>query len=475
MQTTTPVADASAHDPSLAAERAAAEQILAAVKAGTAPSHGLTLVAVGRLGPAAYSHWRLGNGAQIVLLPDQTSGLVAYHSWFRVGSAFEEVGHTGLAHLLEHLMFKGSKSFRAGTFDRVLERMGSSPNAATWLDWTMYHQTVLPESIAQVAAMEADRLLGLRLGPASFASELDVVRSERREAVDNDPEGRLEELFAKMMWGRDVGYGHPTLGRATDLRKARLVDVKAFYARWYRPATLTLVLVGGFETSATLQALVAAYGPLQATAPAPDPARPAASTLRSGQREVSVDLGSERLIVGWRGLPGDHPDHPALVLLGEILGNADSARLDDALVDDARLAAEVSVDTTGLARGGSLEIRVQLRPGRRADDALARIDAELGALLGPRPPTEAELAAARNRLRVERFAGLSGVDGRAEALGHAAASFGDPAQAQRWWRQVEAVDLAAVRRVAAQILAGTPRAVLIGRARSPGPAVEAPR
>ena len=438
---------------------------------GAAP-HGLELLGAGRFGAFRFTHWRLGNGLQIVLLPDPTARLLAYHTFFRVGSAHEEIGHTGLAHLLEHLMFKGSKSYRAGTFDRVLERMGSSPNAATWLEWTMYHQTLLPEALAQVAAMEADRLLGLRLGKAGFESELDVVRSERREAVDNDPEGRLEELFARMLWGQGVGYGHPTLGRAKDLRGATLADVRAFYARWYQPATATVVLAGALEPAAALQTLVQAYGPLQTSVPAPALARVATGALRGGQREVSVDLGSERLLVGWRGLPGDHPDQAAVALLAEVLGNADAARWTHDLVDETRLAADVDVDALGLAGAGTFELRVRLRPGKRAEDALARVDAILTSMLGDAPITEAELAAARNRLRAERYASLAGVDGRAEVLGVAVASFGDPRVAEAWWRRVEAVDLATLRRVATSLLRGTPRAVLIGRARAATPAVE---
>lgn len=440
------------------------EQVLISLQKQGMTTHGLVLEGSSHFGAWPMSRWRLANGLRILLLPDPSSRLVAFHTWVGAGSADEVAGKTGLAHLLEHLMFKASANFPAGTFDRVLERMGSSPNAATWLDWTMFHQTIVPEAIAEVAAMEADRLARLALTVPAFAAELDVVRAERREAVDNDPDGQLEELFARCMWGGDVGYGHPTLGSAADLRAMSVDDARGFYAHWYAPGNVVVVLAGAVDITRDLGLLAAAYGGLPASS-APIPARAPVAAIVATRRDVTVDLATDRLLVGWRAPAGDSVDQPALALLAELLGNADSARFDRALVDVGRIATGVDVDAIGLARAGTLEIRVVLRPGRRGEQALTALDAEISALLGARPITALELAAARNRMLMARYASLDGVDGRAEVVGAAAVTFGDPRIAETWWRGLLAVNLDDVQRVAHTVFGAAQRVVVVGSAR----------
>ena len=460
-----------------AAARATAllQQFATGSDGATVPLHGLRLIdARAAMGGVIY-RFALANGLQLVLLPDDKARLVAFHTWVRVGSAHEEAGKTGLAHLLEHLMFKASARFPAGAFDRVLERMGASPNAATWLDWTMYHETIVSDALATVAAMEADRLCFLKLNDAALRSELDVVRSERREVVDTDPEGKLEEAFSAALWGKGIGYGHPTVGRGPDLRKLALPDVLGFYRKWYRPGRVAVVLVGAVDLVRDLPILARIYGPLPAqgevTADAPGAAVDVAPfEVQARPLEVKLDAGADRLLVGWRAMPGDHVDHPVLTLLAELLANADVARLGRALIEDGRLAVDVDLDAPSLARGGALELRVRLRPGIAAETALARIDAEIAALAGDRPLTEAELAGARNRLRAARLAQMVTVDGRAEAIGHDFAAFEEPSLSEAWWRRVETATLADVRRVAIEVLRVDRRAVVIGRAARGGAA-----
>ena len=465
---------AAAGDRDAATRVTALVQTLATQADGTAaPLHGLRLVdARAALGGVVY-RFALDNGMQLILLPDEKAKLVAFHTWVRVGSAHEHSGKTGLAHLLEHLMFKASARYPAGAFDRVLERMGASPNAATWLDWTMYHQTIVSDALATVAAMEADRLCFLKLNDAALRSELDVVRSERREVVDNDPEGKLEEAFSAALWGKGIGYGHPTVGRGPDLRKLTLPDVLAFYRKWYRPGRAAVVLVGAIDLARDLPILAGVYGALPAQidgAAALDAQAADVVAFEPQPRplEVKLDAGADRLLIGWRAMPGDHVDHPVLALLSELLANADVARFDRALIEDGRLAVDVDLDGPSLARGGALELRVRLRPGISAETSLARVDAEIAALAGERPLTEAELAGARNRLRAARLAQMITVDGRAEAIGHDFAAFEEPTLSEAWWRRVETASLADVRRVAAEVLRADRRAVVIGRAARAG-------
>lgn len=424
----------------------------------------LQLQAVLPFGAGYVQHWQLGNGLQVLLAPDPAVPVVAVHTWLRVGSAWEVPGHTGLAHLLEHLMFKSTKTRPAGTFDRVLEQMGASANAATWLDWTYYHETVPPQHVVQVLELEADRLTQLDLTPLAFKSELAVVKNERREHVDNDADGLLDEALHAEVYGNHA-YGHPIIGTAADLDSVTLLDVQTFYKAHYAPDRAVLVLAGDIDPGKLMPEIVRMYGHLAAAGLRKEP-KVVKLPEKAGQIGVIVDAGAARLAVAWRTPSGDHPDHAALAVLTEALWNADSARLQRRLLHGKPLAAEVHAHLTETRGPGLLDLRVVLLPGLKAKEALTVLDAGL-ADLAERPPTEQELNGARNRLRMHHFRELTGVDGRAEALGLALATFGDPGHHARWWQAVEAVTVADLQRVAKTWLAPARRVVVLGEIEKP--------
>ncbi len=438
----------------LAAVQRGADQLAHSVDAAQA-----TLVGVVPLGQSGVQQWRLANGLTVLIAPDPAAPLVAVHTWVRVGSADEVVGKTGLAHLLEHLMFKATRQHAAGVFDRTLEQMGASANAATWLDWTYYHESVPPQHLATVLELEADRLQHLDLTPVGCRSELEVVRNERRETLDDDPDGRMAVALYQAAYGTHP-YGHPVIGESADLGAIQRSDIEAFYRAYYLPQRAGLILTGAVDPSVALPLLIKQYGGWSGTSTAQQTVLPKVSQP-PGQVELPIEASAERLAVAWRVPAGDHRDHAALAILVEVLANAESARWSRTLVHEVRLADAVDMHLSETRGPGLLELHVILQPGKKSADALAEVD-RLLADLHAHPPTEAEVRGAKNRLRMAYFREMTGVDGRAEALGINWATFGDPGRAQSWWQAVAEVAVADVGRVADTWLVPSGRAVVRG-------------
>ena len=154
---------------------------------------------------------RLENGLEVVLVADHSAPVLAYQTWFRVGSRHERRGQTGIAHLFEHLMFNQTETLAAGEFDRLLESVGGETNAATWVDWTYYKNSVPASQLALVTRLEAERMHRLTLEVEQVESEREVVLNERRFRVDDDVEGFLAEELFRLAFTRHT-YHHPTLG-----------------------------------------------------------------------------------------------------------------------------------------------------------------------------------------------------------------------------------------------------------------------
>ncbi len=424
----------------------------------------LRLRSVLPFGAGVVEHWQLANGLQVVLAVDTQVPVVAVQSWLSVGSADEVAGKTGLAHLFEHMMFKSTQTRPAGTLDRVLEQMGGSANAATSLDYTFFQETVPSDHVAAVLEMEADRLVNLDLTAAAFRSELSVVRNERREVVDNDPDGQIDETMSELAWGAHP-YGHPVIGTEKDLAGLTVTDARQFYQTHYAAGQTLLVLVGGFDPGALLTEIIQYYGNLPQGVASQRPT----ATLPTGaaQRALAIDAGAERLAVAWRLPPGDHADMAALDVLTEMLANGDSTRLAHALLYDKPIASHASADLNDSRLGSLLQIHVTLLPGQLAKEALARVDATIKALNGAEPMTAAELGAAKNRLKMAHFSALTSVDGRAEQLGHFLTGYGSLQPLLRFSTDVEAVTVADVQRVAAKYLVADRRIVVLGEMAPP--------
>ena len=436
--------DAAAHRPEapMTPLQAAQQRQKRLQEAGIAD---LTLLEAVPFGPGGVERWRLANGLELVIAADAHAPVVAVHTWVKVGSADETAGHTGLAHLFEHLMFKGTIRHPPGAFDRLLEQHGASANAATWLDWTMYHQVVPPAHLAQVLDLEADRLANLQLTQLALRAELEVVRNERMEVVDNHPDGQMDEAVWLAVFGTGP-YGHPTLGLASDLSRVTLTQARDFYRAYYAPGNAALVLVGAVDVDAAIKAVVASHGALPAR---PTPPRAKAIPVGSKvSRVVAIDSASARLAMVWPTVALDHPDHPALAVLAELLAGADSTRLHRALVDGTQLASHVSCDQTDLRLTGALEVRVALRPGKTAAQAESAVHALVAELLGAHPVSDAEVSGARNRMNTDELREIASVDSRADLLGHTWATVGSLAGHAAWKQRLAGLQATDIQRAA---------------------------
>lgn len=202
---------------------------------------------------------RLSNGLRVVLVEDHTVPTVSYQSWFKVGSRDEKLGLTGLAHLFEHLMFKGTDRHGPKAFFELLESRGAEVNAFTTRDYTTYYVNTVPALLDQIIELESDRMTGLKLDDATLGSEKLVVLEERRLRIDNQPAGLMQEAIWALAFRRHA-YHWPVIGIPEDVLAATPAQIRDFYRRFYHPGNATLVVVGDFKASELLSKIKKAYG-----------------------------------------------------------------------------------------------------------------------------------------------------------------------------------------------------------------------
>src|SRR5262245_22592920 len=219
------------------------------------------------------SHFTLPNGLEVVVIPDHRTPVVTHMAWYKVGSADETPGKSGLAHFLEHLMFKGTAKNPAGRFSQWLATVGGQENAFTSSDYTGYFQRIAKEYLPTVMEFEADRMTGLVLTDDNVLPERDVVLEEHNMRVGNSPEGRIGEQVAAALY-LNHPYGRPVIGWRQEVEKLNREDALAFYRRFYTPGNAVVVLAGDV-TGDSVKALVEkTYGKVDRVADVPPRARP---------------------------------------------------------------------------------------------------------------------------------------------------------------------------------------------------------
>lgn len=397
----------------------------------------------------------LPNGVTAILWPEPRDTVVSVQIWVRTGSSDEVAGKTGLAHMLEHLMFRGTERVPDGEFDRRMEALGASINAATWLDFTAYTATAPPESLAEILALEADRFAGLALTPAVFSAERSVVANERRQVVEADPVARLHEtLFARTLGGSN--YAWPTIGFSEDIAGYELDDVLAFHRRHYAPSRLAVVVCGCATESEMLAAIGASFGAL---AEREAPARHfTAPTIAACDDVMPLPVSSARVSLAWQCPPRTDLRHAAWTLFNEVLCGGESSRLPARLEMNDRSVLDVSSQLGAHAHTAMFNVEATLRARVRPASVVAAIDDEI-ARLASEGPTPRELNAARMRMRTQDATALATTSSRADWAGESWVVAGDPLQSFRLADAVAALDIDDVRAVARE-LAAAPRVVL---------------
>src|SRR5690348_8673388 len=270
--------------------------------------------------------YRLDNGLGLIAAVDRRAPIVALQTWFRVGSRHERPGATGMAHLFEHLMFGQTENLPPGEFDRLVERTGGESNAATWVDWTYYRLSLPTRDLALGVRLEAERMQHLVLEHTPVEAERDVVTNERRERVEDDVDGWLDEQLMALAF-QVHPYRWPTIGWMEDIRALPLDEIRAFYRTWYAPNNATLVVVGDFDEADLLEKVAATYGAIPpAVMPAiTDPLEPAQKGERV--RRAAKPIATDRLLCGYRAPGQADPDWAVLEIISTLLAGSPSARL----------------------------------------------------------------------------------------------------------------------------------------------------
>lgn len=405
-------------------------------------------------------HFMLDNGLEVLLESDHFAPLVSFQSWFRVGTVNEGSFRNGIAHLFEHLMFKGTKRFLHQEFDRLLEEAGAQNNAATWLDWTFYYENLPAEALVLAFDLESDRMQNIILNAEQLESERDVVRSERRYRVDNDPDGRIEEaLFSRLFPNHP--YGRPTLGNFEDIDAISLEECLRFYHLFYQPSNAILVVVGDCTFEKAVELCLTRYGVI-ASIPVPDDPIPTPLEPVAGVTEIDVDVNSDRLRMGWLTVPAGSSDAVALDVANEILFSNESSRVFRKLIDELPIASDVDGTSEPMRLAGTFIVDVTINEGEKAEDAIAVVLDEL-ARLAADGPSAIELKRACNHLEASFLRSMVTVGSRATQLGIWHVTTGDYRQLYNFVRDVTMVDVDMVRSVVARYLVPSRAVSIVAR------------
>lgn len=369
--------------------------------------------------------YRLGNGLRLRLLVDRSAPVLSYFTWFGVGSRHEKPGKTGLAHLFEHLMFNETESLKAGEFDRKLEENGAESNAATWVDWTYYYESLPADRLGLAIKLESDRMAHLVLREPQVASEKEVVANERRYRVEDDVEGAASELLYKTAFTVHP-YHWPTIGWMEDIHDFSPEDCAAFYRTFYAPNNALLVIVGDVREKDVLTKVRDAYGAIPSAAIPPEDTHPEPPQLEERRVTIKKPTATEKLFIGYQGPALGDADHAHLTLVNEILFGGRASRLHRAMVIDEEVASDLRGWVSTFRDPGLYEMHVTARPGKTAADVesilareLQRITTEL--------VTEDELTRAQARLELSNLQSLETMSGKAEQIGFYETVLGDAA------------------------------------------------
>jgi zinc protease len=290
----------------------------------------------------------------VIVLPSSRAPIITQMIWYHVGSCDEVPGKSGIAHFLEHLMFKGTPSVPAGEFSKIVARVGGSDNAFTSYDYTAYFQTIASDQLEMVMRMEADRMANLIVVEKELLPERDVVLEERRQRTDNQPAALLDEVTREALYGRQ-GYGIPVIGFPQEIRQLGVADAKAWYDRHYAPNNATLIIAGDTSEDTVRKLADKYYAPV---ARKDVPARTRSSAFGAGlprtverrdRRVAQPEWSRDYIAPSYR--MGETAHAYALQVLAQALGGGQTGRLYRTLVFDEKVALDAGAGYSPQALG----------------------------------------------------------------------------------------------------------------------------
>jgi zinc protease len=389
----------------------------------------------------------LDNGLRVLLLEDHRSPVAAFQVWYRVGSRNEVRGRTGLAHFLEHMMFKGTPAYGPRQFSRMVEQNGGRDNAFTSQDATAYYVNIAADRLPLVIDLEADRMQQLLLDPGDIALERQVVLEERRTRTDDDPGGFLSEEVSALAF-RAHPYAQPILGWAEDVERITPEAMRAFYRIYYVPNNAMVVAVGDFRAADVLERIKQRFGGIP-RGPDPPPVL-AVEPTQKGERRVVVRRQAELPIVylAYHVPGGRAEDAVALDVLSTVLSGGRASRLYRALVSEGQIALEAGGDYSFFMLDPYLFwLWATPLPGQTPEAVEAALLAQLERLKTD-PVSDEELRRAKNQIEAGLVFAQDSVSRRADQLARfeLLGGYALEAKALDRVRGVTAADLARVAR-----------------------------
>nr|WP_244563877.1 pitrilysin family protein [Ensifer aridi] len=401
-------------------------------------------------------NFRLSNGMEVVVIPDHRAPTVTQMVWYKAGGADEPAGKSGIAHFLEHLMFKGTTNHGAGEFGARVAEIGGKQNAFTGFDYTAYHQTVTPEALGTMMEFEADRMRHLVLIDAVIAPERDVILEERRMRVENQPRARLNEALQATLY-QNHPYRIPVIGWMHEMEQLNREDAVAFYERYYAPNNAVLVVAGDVDAKTVRSLAEKSYGLVPRGPELPQRVRPQEPEQNTKRTVVLTD---PRVTVpsfqkAWVA-PSYRTTEPgeaeALELLSEILGGGTRSRIYQELVVKQGIASwgganfdGRSLDPSSFTIYGAPRGEATIEAVEGALDAEVRKIVETGV-------TDVELEKAKNRLVRSMIFARDSQQGIASIYGKALATGRTVDDLQAWPLRVRAATAAQVQAVARKYL-----------------------
>jgi zinc protease len=367
--------------------------------------------------------YKLENGLTVLLHEDHSVPLISYQTWFRVGSKNEEKGLTGIAHLFEHMMFKGAKRYSGEKFDAVLQANGANNNAFTTHDYTGYYENLPSSKLELVMDIESDRMQNLVIDEKNLDSERDVVKEERRFRVENSPTGILmEKLYAVLF--KVSPYRWPVIGYMPDLGNVTVENATRFFKTYYSPSNAVLVIAGDFDSSSTKKMISKYYSaiPAQEIPRVSFASEPPQAQMRTAI--VYRDIQSPYVTFNYITPKAGEDEGFALDLLASILGGGPSSRLYRRLVHKDQKVQSVSVSNSSMQLDAIFSVMAELRPNEDPTLVETAIRQEM-AVAQRQLVTPSELKSAKNRVIKSYVSGLKTIHGKAGALAGAEIIHGD--------------------------------------------------
>ena len=348
----------------------------------------------------------LENGLQVVIIEDHRVPAISHFIWYRVGAMDEPRGKSGIAHFLEHLMFKATKTIPEGEFSRRIGRMGGDLNAFTAWDYTAYYVKIAREHLPVVMAMEADRMRNIDLSEEAVKTERDVVLAERKQVVDSDVTRQFGEQMAAALY-QNHPYSVPIIGWMHEIKALNRQDALAFYQTYYAPNNAVVVITGDITLKDAKALAQQHYGPLKPSVLPPrvslsEPPHLAHRRLSMNDARVSMPTWERQYIVP-SALNAQEDNTPfALQVLSALLASGDTGLLHEHLVHDLGLANAVSVDYDAQRRGPSV-FEISVVPSNPAKPAFQKIESSLEDVLNTLETrlTEEDIARVKTTLVAE--------------------------------------------------------------------------